>query len=422
MTTIVSDLFKVNGVIDTGKTVVQNLQTICAASGCWLTYDIAQGKWAVAINTTGVSIASFNDTNIIGGINISSTGLTELYNSVEIEFPHKDIKDRKDYITFSIADGSRYPNEPDNVLQLQTDLVNDPIQAAYIASRELKQSRVDKVIEFRTDFSKLGLKAGDLIDITNTPYGYTSKIFRIVSITEDDADDGVLSLSIQALEYDADVYSTTGLERDDRFTDTGIVTKDKNIATTGSDNASSTTAVANALSDPTNAALIATLMAALTRQGSNPGLVPVCDVFQVNGISLTADNTYRTINLGRTITVPYTGRYSINYNINWGSGIAVSPPLGMTKNSIIQLVVGGAVASLGEFAGTGDTYVQVFEDHNLTGLFTATKGQSLNYQFQYRSNLSPGSYTTPTGYPSFTVPAGTVVAVWIVATLSYLGT
>jgi hypothetical protein len=247
MTTIVENIFKVNGVIDTSKTVVQNLQTICAASGCWLSYDIAQGKWAVAINTTGTSIASFNDSNIIGGINISSTGLTELYNSVEIEFPHKDIKDRKDYITFSIADVDRYPNEPDNVLELQTDLVNDPIQAAYIASRELKQSRVDKVIEFRTDFSKLGLKAGDLIDITNTPYGYTSKVFRIVSITEDDADDGVLSLSIQALEYDADVYSTTGLERDERFTDTGIITKDKNTATKTSDGTGSASDLSTAL-------------------------------------------------------------------------------------------------------------------------------------------------------------------------------
>ena len=236
MATISQSQFLINGVIDTSKTVIQNLQSITAASGCWLSYDIAQGKWAVTINQAGSSVASFNDSNIIGGINISSTGLTELYNSVEIEYPHKDLKDRKDYITFSIADGSRYPNEPDNVLELQTDLVNDPVQAAYIASRELKQSRVDKVIEFRTDFSKLGLKAGDLIDVTNAPYGYTNKVFRIVSIQEDDADDGVLSLSIQALEYDADVYSTAGLERKDRFVDNGIITKDKNTATKSSDN------------------------------------------------------------------------------------------------------------------------------------------------------------------------------------------
>jgi hypothetical protein len=86
-----------------------------------------------------------------------------------------------------------------------------------------------------------------LIDITNTPYGYSSKVFRIVSITEDDADDGVLSLSIQALEYDADVYSTAGLERDERFTDTGIITKDKNTATKTSDGTGTANDLTNAL-------------------------------------------------------------------------------------------------------------------------------------------------------------------------------
>jgi hypothetical protein len=229
-----SNVFAVNGLIDTNNTIVQNLQELCAASGCWLSYDISQGKWAVAINSAGSSVASFNDTNIIGGINISSTGLTELYNSVEIEFSHKDIKDQKDYVIYSIADEDRYPNEQDNILEIQTDLVNNPVQAQLLAARQLKQSRVDKVIEFRTDFSKLGLKAGDLIDVTNTPYGFTSKVFRIVSIQEDDADDGVLSLSIQALEYDADVYDTTGLIYNERKIDNGIITQQNNTAITAS--------------------------------------------------------------------------------------------------------------------------------------------------------------------------------------------
>ena len=124
-----SNVFAVNGLIDTNNTIVQNLQEICAASGCWLSYDISQGKWAVAINSAGSSVASFNDTNIIGGINISSTGLTELYNSVEMEFSHKDIKDQKDYVIYSIADVDRYPNEQDNILEIKTDLVNNPVQA-----------------------------------------------------------------------------------------------------------------------------------------------------------------------------------------------------------------------------------------------------------------------------------------------------
>jgi hypothetical protein len=227
MTTSLSS-FKINGVIDTNDTVLANLQKIASAACSWLTYDIQQGKWCVVINTTDTSVASFNDSNIIGGINITSTGLTELYNSVEIEFPHVDIKDRKDYIRYDIPAGNRFANEPDNALTISTDIVNDPMQAAAIAIRELKQSRVDKAIEFRTDYSKIGLKAGDLIDITNSVYSYTSKVFRIIKVSEEDSDDGNFYLSISALEYDAAVYDTSGLIRTDRTVDNGIINQNNN--------------------------------------------------------------------------------------------------------------------------------------------------------------------------------------------------
>ena len=179
MTTYVSGLYNINGVISTDKSVLQNLNALCTSAGSWMTYDISDGKWSVVINRAGSSAASFTDSNIIGGINVSSTGINDLYNSATIEFPHKDLRDQTDYIDFDIPTVDRFPNELDNRLSLRIDLLNDPIQAAYIASAELKQSRVDKIIEFRTDFSKLGLKAGDLIDVTNTVYGYTNKMFRI---------------------------------------------------------------------------------------------------------------------------------------------------------------------------------------------------------------------------------------------------
>jgi hypothetical protein len=236
MSTILKNVFSINGVIDTAQNVLQNMNTIASAAGAWVTYDINQGKWAVIINQTGSSISSFNDSNIIGSISVSSTGLTELYNSVEIEFPNADVLDQKDYIKFEIDAGERFPNEPNNELQIKMDIINSSVQAELIASRELKQSRVDKIIEFRTDFTKLGLKAGDLIDVTNSALGWTNKVFRIMRIVEEDSDDGVFSLSISALEYNADVYSTTGLTRTARSIRPDIPAKKNNTATTSSDN------------------------------------------------------------------------------------------------------------------------------------------------------------------------------------------
>ena len=236
MTTI-SPKFEINGVVSTDKSVMQNVNMLANACGSWVTYDIALGKWSVIINRAGTSIASFSDSNIIGGINITGTGVSELYNAVTIEFPHKDLRDQTDYIDYELDSALRFPNELDNKLNISLDIVNDPIQAEYIAVSELKQSRIDKVITFRTDYTNLGLKAGDLIDVTNSYYGYTSKVFRIIKMEEDDAEG--LVISITALEYDADVYSTTGLTRKIREKKTGIIPKDANEALTNLDNQAS---------------------------------------------------------------------------------------------------------------------------------------------------------------------------------------
>jgi len=236
MSTIKSSAFTISGVIDTNKPVMQNINTLATAAGAWVTFDINQGKWAVVINQAGASIKSFTDSNIIGAITVSGTGITELYNSVQVDFPHKDLLDQKDSIVYSIAPENRFSNEQDNTLGFQLDCVNDPVQIETLAIRELKQSRIDKVIRFSTDFTSLGLKAGDLIDITAEMYGFTNKVFRILSISEEDGDDNTLVLAITAFEYDSTVYDTTGLTREERTISNGIRDKSCNTATTSSDN------------------------------------------------------------------------------------------------------------------------------------------------------------------------------------------
>jgi hypothetical protein len=143
-----------------------------------------------------------------------------------VEFPHTDLRDENDYVDLEIDPSELYPNEVKNTLNIQISCLNNPVQAALIGSIELKQSRVAKIIEFRTDFSKLGLKAGDLIDVTSSMYGYTSKVFRIIKLQEDDSEG--LEISITALEYDANVYSTAGLVRKERTKRTGIILASQN--------------------------------------------------------------------------------------------------------------------------------------------------------------------------------------------------
>jgi hypothetical protein len=219
-----ADRYQINGLIDTGESVMSNIEKICSAAGSYLSYDIHLGKWGVIINTTGTSVASFDDTNILGSITISGTGINELYNSVKVEFPHRELRDSADFVTIEIADVDRNANEEDNTLNLTYDIINEPIQAQLLGLIELKQSRIDLAISFQTDYSNINVKAGDLIDVTNARFGFTNKLFRVISCTEIQDDDGALKIEISALEYDANVYSTADLFRYTRTDENGIIT------------------------------------------------------------------------------------------------------------------------------------------------------------------------------------------------------
>lgn len=228
-----ADRYQINGLIDTAQPVLENAEKILSSAGSWLSYDTHAGKWGIVINKADTSVASFDDTNILGNISLSGTGLQDLYNQVKVEFPHRELRDSADFYNISIpessipadwADFSRNANEEDNVLNLTYDIINEPIQAQMLGLIELKQSRLDKVIQFETDFSYYNLKAGDIIDVTNTRFSFTNKLFRIVSITERQNDAGALMMEITALEYNANVYSVADLYRFTRSDNNGIIT------------------------------------------------------------------------------------------------------------------------------------------------------------------------------------------------------
>jgi hypothetical protein len=213
--------YKINGLLATEATVMQNMEKICNACGTWLTYDIQAGKWSLVINRAGDSIYSFDNSNIVGPLTISSTGIYNLYNSVKVSYPRQDIRDQRDFVQITIPSGDLYPNEPVNVLELNYNIINDPIHATLLGLIELKQNRVDRVVKFQTDYSKIQVKAGDIIDITNEVYQFVNKKFRVVSVRESDSD--AIMVEITALEYDADVYDESDLNRYTRSDQNGIV-------------------------------------------------------------------------------------------------------------------------------------------------------------------------------------------------------
>jgi len=198
--------FEINGVIDTNKPVWKNIENIANSAGAWVTYDSTTGQYEAVVNKAGTSSHSFNDTNIIGAIKVSGTGLDQLYNKCYVSFPLTDVKDSSDTLRISAPPAILKDDEPDNQMNLTYPLVNNPIQAAKLGLLELKQGRVDLIVEFTTDFHQNDVKAGELIDITNDIFAWTNKVFRVLQIKEVDNGKDLL-YQITALEYDSDVYT-----------------------------------------------------------------------------------------------------------------------------------------------------------------------------------------------------------------------
>lgn len=230
--------YRINGVLDTSQNVLSNMMLLAQSSGCWVTYDAGTGKWSVVIKEPGTSVKSFDDSNMVGEINITSSPLADIYNICEISFPNDDLDNTTDYVIATLPMDDRFVNELDSVLELNFTTFNTSPQAQLIASHDLKQSRFDKIIDFRTDFTALeDIRAGDIIDVTNTMYGFNQKLFRIIQISEEDTDDGQLLITVSAIEYDPSVYDTSGLTIENRTKANGIPPKITNDELNANDRA-----------------------------------------------------------------------------------------------------------------------------------------------------------------------------------------
>lgn len=214
--------YRINGALNTSDSVLTNMERLANSATSWISFDMFTGQWDVVINKAEATAATFDDSNIIGSIQLNVVPLKDMYNIVEVQFPHTDLNGQKDYIRIGLPLVDRLPYEIDNVLTINYDLVNDPVQALYLGLQELKQSRLDKSITFRTDYSKINIPAGSVIAVTNTTFGWTSKLFRIITVKEI-ADNDALHTEITALEYSDNVYSTDDLERYTRTNASGII-------------------------------------------------------------------------------------------------------------------------------------------------------------------------------------------------------
>jgi hypothetical protein len=198
--------YRINGVLDAGESVLSNIDRIMSACDSWMTYNAALGQWSVVVNKPETAEFSFTDNNIIGDIRVSATDITSSINQVEARFPFKDNRDQANFINVKTPTILLYPNEPVNKYSITYDLVNDSVQASYLANRLLEQAREDLIVSFSTTYFGIQVDAGDVVSVTNSNYGWNAKLFRVMKVNEASLGDGSLGARLELNEYNAQVY------------------------------------------------------------------------------------------------------------------------------------------------------------------------------------------------------------------------
>jgi hypothetical protein len=198
--------YRINGVLDAGQTVLSNIDRIVSACDSWMTYNAALGQWSVVINKAESTAYAFDDDNIIGEIRVSATDITSSINQVEARFPFKENRDQAAFVNIETPSGLLYPNEPVNKYSVTYDMVNDSVQAHYLANRLLEQAREDLIVSFSTTYYGIQVDAGDVVSVTNTDYGWNAKLFRVMKVNEASLPDGSLGAKLELTEYNSQVY------------------------------------------------------------------------------------------------------------------------------------------------------------------------------------------------------------------------
>jgi hypothetical protein len=198
--------YRINGVIDTGQSCLNNINAIMIVCDSWNQYNAALGQWSVVINKEASVAYAFDDDSIVGEIRVSAYDITSSVNQIEAEFPSGQNRDQSDFVYYETPPELLYPNEPINKQSVQFAMTNDSVQAQYLATRILEQAREDLIVSFSTAYVGIQVDAGDVVTVTNSSYGWTNKPFRVMRVSEASLPDGNLGASFELNEYNAQVY------------------------------------------------------------------------------------------------------------------------------------------------------------------------------------------------------------------------
>jgi len=207
------NLFDCNAVVDTSKKVLDNVRDIVKGMRGYLPY--VQGKYKLVIETTGTASISLTEDDIIGGYALASPTKNSKYNRVIASFINPDRNFQVDEIQYPAIDDSGYATADKHATMKTADggfllegrfdfrTITSPYQAEEMAEIILRRSRESLGLSINCGFKAYELHIGDIVNVTLSSLGFSSKAFRVLSMTFNED----YTINLNLVEYQASHYT-----------------------------------------------------------------------------------------------------------------------------------------------------------------------------------------------------------------------
>ena len=200
------DRYTCNIVLKGSNSTINNVKEILKTMKASLPF--VQGKYKLVLEIEGTSVATFDNSNILGSVSVGYSDRSSRLNRCTVKFPNENKGYKSDTISWppiGSALHSGYVTQ-DQGEDLHTEIeitgTTDMYQARDLAEFTVRDSRTQEFIEFKAQPSALLLECGDVITVSNDILDIVSKQYRVrkSSINAD------LTVTIKAQAYDATVY------------------------------------------------------------------------------------------------------------------------------------------------------------------------------------------------------------------------
>ena len=224
--------YKLNGVAHVSDSSIEIINNMLSSCRGFLVYT--GGKYKIVLDKIDSSTFAFTEDNMIGDVAVSVASKSTVWNRCKAVFFNKNKEWATDY---SIQDSITYRDvDNDLVLEgtIQLPFTSDSSTASMIARQAMNQSRESLLVVFRSTVDSLQVECGDVVTITSTSMGWTTKKFRVLQIAMEALDE----ITFTAKEYSDDVYSMNNISvealtgNNTDLPDVSIVTMPTNLSAT----------------------------------------------------------------------------------------------------------------------------------------------------------------------------------------------